>query len=81
MKNILLLGSGVSVAPLCDYLNERGYHITVASRNKMTAEEIVNQHSKRSFYPIDIDRSNPENQALDQLIKESSIVISFLPGP
>ncbi|NEP01476.1 MAG: hypothetical protein F6K58_23030 [Symploca sp. SIO2E9] len=80
MKNILLLGSGVSVAPLCDYLNQRGYHLTVASRNKTTAEEIVNQHRHRSFFSIDINLSNPENKALDELIKESAIVVSFLPG-
>ena len=81
MKNILLLGSGVSVAPLCDYLNERGDRITVASRNKTTAEKLVNQQANRSFAQLEIDRSNPENNILDDLIKESSIVVSFLPGP
>lgn len=81
MKNILLLGSGVSVAPLCDYLNQRGYHIIVASRNKKTAEEIVSQQTNRSFFPIGINLSEPENNDLDKLIKESSIVVSFLPGP
>jgi saccharopine dehydrogenase-like NADP-dependent oxidoreductase len=80
MKNILLLGSGVSVAPLCDYLNERGYHITVASRNKSTAEELVNQRADRNFSQLAIELSNPENDALDELVKKSHLVVSFLPG-
>lgn len=79
--NVLLLGSGISVAPLCDYLNERDYHITVASRNKIASEELVNQQSNRSFFYINIDRSNSENDTLDRLIQNSSIVVSFLPGP
>lgn len=80
MKNILLLGSGVSVASLCDYLNERGYSITIASRNAETAKALVKQHPNRHFEQLVLDISNTKNNTLDELVATSDLVASFLPG-
>ena len=80
MSKILLLGSGVSVLPLVDYFTEHGYDITVASRNKITGEELVKTRTNCTFVPLSVDLAEEENKTLDDLVKNSAIVVSFLPG-
>jgi len=80
MKNILILGAGLSTSSLIDYLLrnavEHDWHVTVADIDLETAKTKVNGHecgSAISFNISDKDESNKTIAAAD-------VVISMLPA-
>lgn len=41
MKKVLILGAGMVVKPMVEYLIHHGYHVTVASRTKSKADMVI----------------------------------------
>lgn len=76
-QEILLIGSGISVAPLCDYLSKHNYKITVASRNELTGSKLAENEPNINFVLL---RLPEDNEKLELLIKKSSMVASFVLG-
>lgn len=76
-QEVLLIGSGISVAPLCDYLTKHDYKITVASRNESTGNKLAENEPKINFVLL---RLPEDNDKLELLIKKSTMVASFVLG-
>lgn len=72
---ILVLGSGLVAAPFVKYfLNKPNYFITIASNQLEKAQELAQGNNAKPVY-INVE----DKQKLDNLIKESDIVVSLLP--
>jgi len=77
-KNILILGSGMMVEPLIDYLLKRKENkITIASDIYEIAKSISDKKSR--CFPEKIDVVNDESK-LGELVKSHDLVISFIPA-
>ena len=75
MKSVLILGAGMVVAPIVDYLLERNYRVTVASRTLKKAEGVINNHSNGIAIEWDVE----DVDALKKLVAHNDIVVSLLP--
>lgn len=76
MSNILVLGAGMVSSPLVQYLlDQPNMKVTMASRTVKKAELIIDNHPNGEAVSLDVN--NDEN--LENLIKESDIVVSLLP--
>jgi len=80
MKNILVLGAGLSTYSLIDYLlkhaAEYDWHITVADVNEDVARHKVNGHPRGKAVAFDI---NDDTESW-RTIAKSDIVVSMLPA-
>ncbi|MCW8876664.1 MAG: saccharopine dehydrogenase NADP-binding domain-containing protein [Kangiellaceae bacterium] len=75
MANILLLGAGFVTGPLVDYLHKKNHQITIGSQFLYEAEELV--AGRDNLTPMQVDVTDGEQ--LSRLIRESELVISFVP--
>lgn len=74
-KNALVLGAGLVSKPLINYLLSQAYiNVTVASKDFLQRDYIDNHEFGKT---VDLDISNHDQ--LENLIKESDIVVSLLP--
>lgn len=80
MKNILIIGAGLSSTTLISYLLEKsgeyGWKIVVADANKSVADRKVGQHPNAKAVQFDIH----DGSTLIRLVSESDIVVSMLPS-
>lgn len=80
MKNILILGAGLSTNVLIDYLlnnaAENDWHITLADIDEEMAKKKVNGHVRGTAISFDIN----DEQMTDKVIGDSDVVISMLPA-
>ena len=77
VKKILLLGSGFVSGPLVEYLiRNPDYRIVIASNDIEEAESLARGRSQCSTISLDIS----DSQSLSKLVKESDIVVSFVPA-
>ena len=80
MKNILVLGAGLSTPSLIKYLldnsGEYGWKIKVGDISEKTALQRINGHQNGSAFGFDV--FDDEQRSLE--IKQSDIVISMLPA-
>jgi len=75
MRNVLVLGAGLVTRPLVDYLLDKGFKLTVASRTVSKAEALVGDHSNGVALGLNVK----DDAALEHLVTESDLVISLLP--
>jgi saccharopine dehydrogenase-like NADP-dependent oxidoreductase len=75
MQKVLILGAGMVVKPIVTYLLEKNYHVTVATRTKSKAEEMIGGHPNGLAIAWTVDKQDE----LDRLILEHDITVSLLP--
>jgi len=76
MKKILILGAGMVSRPIVRYLLEQtDFFVCQASRTVEKAEAIINGHSKGKAVSLNISN----NEKLENLIKDTDLVVSLLP--
>lgn len=73
----MILGAGMVAGPPVTYLLDHGYQVTVASRTKSKAINLIGDHPNGIAKEFDITKASEEE--LDQLVKESDLVVSLLP--
>lgn len=79
MKNILVIGAGLSSSYLIKYLlqhaKKENWHVSIADQNKSLAEEKIGKSKNATAIAFDINNKQERQQA----IKQSDIVVSLLP--
>ncbi len=75
MKKILVLGAGLVSKPLVRYLLEHNFEVIVASRTLSKAEALIENHPNGKAIQWVVE----EKEKLDQMVKDSEVVISLLP--
>lgn len=80
MKNILILGAGLSSSSLIKYLldnsTEHNWKIRIGDMSKETAEKKINNHPNGAGFKFDV---NNETQR-EKEIQQADVVISMLPA-
>lgn len=74
-KKVLILGAGMVVKPIVDYLLSKDFLVTVASRTRSKAEAITAHHKNGKAIGWTVDQPDK----LDQLVLEHDITVSLLP--
>ncbi len=77
MKKVLVLGAGLVVRPLTQYLLDRGYAVTVATRTVSKAEHLVAGHEQGTALQLLMD----DREAVARLIAGHDLTISLVPPP
>jgi saccharopine dehydrogenase (NADP+, L-glutamate forming) len=75
MKKVLILGAGLVVKPMVEYLFEKNFRITVASRTRKKAEDLISGNPLGTSLGWSMD----DPHTLEKLIKENDIAVSLLP--
>ncbi|MBS3807704.1 MAG: saccharopine dehydrogenase NADP-binding domain-containing protein [Bacteroidales bacterium] len=75
MKKVLILGAGMVVKPMVDYLLKNGFYVTIASRTKSKAENILNNRKNGESKQWTVD----DEATLDTLVRDHDLTVSFLP--
>ena len=75
MKKVLILGAGMVVKPIVTYLLNKGYHVTVATRTKSKADNMIAGHPNGTALTWTVDQED----VLDQLVKDHDLTVSLLP--
>ncbi len=75
MKKVLILGAGMVVKPIVTYLLERDYLVTVATRTKSKADDIIQGHKNGRSVQWTVD----DTATLEKMIKEHDLTVSLLP--
>ena len=75
MKKVLVLGAGLVSKPLVVYLLDKGFQVKVASRTVSKAEALIKGHENGKAESLNVNKT----EQLQELIKESDIVISLVP--
>jgi saccharopine dehydrogenase-like NADP-dependent oxidoreductase len=75
MKKILILGAGLVVKPMVEYLLEHKLRVTIATTTKEKADRMINGD------PLGyaVRWSTEEVPALEKMVSENDVVVSFLP--
>jgi len=75
MKKILILGAGMVVRPMVNYLLQNNYHVTVASRTKSKADALVAGHPNG----LSVGWTVKQEDVLDKMISDHDLTVSLLP--
>ena len=75
MKKVLILGAGLVVKPIVEYLLKNNFGLMVASPMKDRADEMINGNP----LGLSIDWSMDDPAMLDKLIADYDIAVSLLP--
>ncbi len=75
MRKVLILGAGMVVKPIVQYLLNRGYEVTVATRTKSKADAMIDGHPQGTSLAWTVD----DEETLDKLVAEHDICVSLLP--
>lgn len=75
MKRVLILGAGLVVKPMVEYLLEHGIGLTVATTTREKADRMIKGHPGGAS----LKWSTDETDVLDRLVNEHHIAVSFLP--
>jgi saccharopine dehydrogenase (NADP+, L-glutamate forming) len=75
MKKVLILGAGLVVKPMVEYLLERGFGVMIASPMKDRADEMIAGNPLGSS----LDWSMDDPAMLEKLVEEYDITVSLLP--
>jgi saccharopine dehydrogenase (NADP+, L-glutamate forming) len=75
MKKVLILGAGLVVKPMVEYLLDNKFSIIIAARKKYRADALLQGHPNG----IHIQWSMDETGKLEEIIKESDLTVSLLP--
>lgn len=75
MKKVLILGAGMVVKPMVEYLLKSGFRLLIASPMKERADEMINENPHGSSVLWSIDNT----EMLVKLVSEYDITVSLLP--
>lgn len=75
MKKVLILGAGLVVRPIVQYLLGKGYYVTVATRTQSKADEMIGGHANGKSVAWTVE----DEPALDKMIAEHDLSVSLLP--
>jgi saccharopine dehydrogenase-like NADP-dependent oxidoreductase len=75
MQRVLILGAGMVVKPIVTYLLEKNFHVTVATRTRSKADEMIAGHANGMSVAWTVD----QHDELDQLILDHDLTVSLLP--
>ncbi|HBH85166.1 MAG TPA: saccharopine dehydrogenase, partial [Bacteroidales bacterium] len=75
MKKVLILGAGMVVKPIVEYLLDHQIPLLIASPMKQRADAMINGNPLGSS----VDWSMDDPEALDKLVAEHDIAVSLLP--
>jgi len=75
MKKVLILGAGLVVKPMIEYLLNNNFELMVASPMKERADEMINGNPRG----ISLDWSMDDPAMLEKLVDEYDITVSLLP--
>ncbi|MFH0842558.1 MAG: saccharopine dehydrogenase C-terminal domain-containing protein [Bacteroidota bacterium] len=75
MKKVLILGAGLVVKPMVEYLLGKGFGLTVATTTKEKADRMIKGHPNGAS----LKWSTEETDTLEKLVNEHDIAVSFLP--
>lgn len=75
MKKVLILGAGMVVKPIVQYLLQKGYYVTVATRTKSKADKMIDGHENGNSVAWTVD----DEATLDKMIAEHDLTVSLLP--
>ncbi len=75
MKKILILGAGLVVKPMVEYLLERSFRVTIATTTKEKADRMINGNPDGTS----VRWSTEETDTLEKLVNENDVIVSFLP--
>ena len=75
MKKVLILGAGLVVRPIVKHLLNKGIKVTVASRTKSKAEEMIAGHHNGTAVAWTVD----DEETLSHMIADHDLTVSLLP--
>jgi len=75
MNKVLILGAGLVVKPMVEYLLEHNFKVKIATTTKEKADRMIKGHPNGSS----MRWSAEETDTLEKLINEHDITVSFLP--
>ncbi|MBM3434895.1 MAG: hypothetical protein FJY07_01620 [Bacteroidetes bacterium] len=75
MKKVLILGAGLVVKPIVQYLLQKGYFVSVATRTKSKADDMIGGHKNGNAIAWTVE----DEPALDKMIAEHDLTVSLLP--
>lgn len=75
MKKVLILGAGMVVKPIVTYLLDKGFAVTVATRTKSKAEDMINQHPNGTAVAWVVE----DEDTLSQMVAAHDLTVSLLP--
>jgi saccharopine dehydrogenase-like NADP-dependent oxidoreductase len=75
MKKVLILGAGMVVRPIVRYLLKSGYEVSVATRTKSKAENMIENHPNGKAYAWTVE----DEETLDKMIIQHDLTVSLLP--
>lgn len=75
MKKVLILGAGLVVKPMVEFLLENGFRVMIASRTREKADALIKDHP----YGTSLGWAIDDKQTLEKLISEYDIAVSLLP--
>jgi saccharopine dehydrogenase-like NADP-dependent oxidoreductase len=75
MNKVLILGAGLVVKPMVEFLLENNLSITIATTTKEKADRMIKGHPNGTSMRWSTD----EIDILEKLVNEHDIVVSFLP--
>ncbi len=75
MQNVLILGAGMVVKPIVNYLLNKEIKITVATRTKSRAESMIGNHRLGTALEWTVN----DEAGLDKIIAKHDLVVSLLP--
>jgi saccharopine dehydrogenase-like NADP-dependent oxidoreductase len=75
MNKVLILGAGMVVKPMVEYLMKNDIRIIIASPMKGRADELIGGHALGSS----VDWSMDDRETLQLMVRESDLTVSLLP--
>lgn len=75
MKKVLILGAGMVVKPIVTHLLNKNIQVTVATRTKSKAEDIIGSHKNGQAIAWTVD----DTSGLEKMIAEHDLTVSLLP--
>ncbi len=75
MKRVLILGAGLVVKPMVEFLLEHGFMVTIATTTKEKADRMIKGHPNGTSLRWSTDNID----TLEKLVNEHDISVSFLP--
>jgi saccharopine dehydrogenase-like NADP-dependent oxidoreductase len=75
MKKVLILGAGMVVNPIVRYLLDKNFIVTVATRTKSKADEMIAGHPNGRAVAWTVE----QEAELDQMIADHDLTVSLLP--
>jgi saccharopine dehydrogenase-like NADP-dependent oxidoreductase len=75
MKKVLILGAGLVVKPMVEFLLENNFVVKIATTTREKADRMIKGHPNGSS----LQWSTEETETLEKLVNEHDIAVSFLP--